>query len=376
LTGSPDIRKAAPSRYEGAAFALLALVTVVRLWFCATLDLFQDEAHYWQWSRHLDFSYFDQGPGIALCVRLGTLLFGDTPLGIRSVNLLLNAGTGWLAFKTASRWSGPRAGFWTLALLTISPLLAAGGVVATYDSVQVFFWAASLFALTVTVRSGKAPGWYLVGGLVGLGCLCKVTMLLFAPCVLIFLLASPRYRFWLATPHPYLGFALALLLFSPVVVWNANHDWVNLRHAAALTNRSRHAAPGRWLGEFLAGQMLVLGPVLFLAEVFVLAKLVRTNKTTENDPGRFYASFGAPILLLCLLMSLRSKLEINWPVPAHLAGLMAVAAWRESLPTAKRRGWTCRFCRAGHTDVIRDLRSADASRAWSSCQQQFRSEAA
>lgn len=347
MTNQPTLTKAAPSHYEGAAFALLAVVTVIRLWFCATLPLFQDEAHYWQWSRHPDFSYFDQGPGIALCVRLGTMLFGDTPLGIRIVNLLLNAGTGWLAFRTASRWSSPKVGFWTVVLLTISPLLAAGGVIATYDSVQVFFWAASLFAVTATVQSGKAAGWYLVGTLVGLGCLCKVTMLLFAPCVLIFLIASPRFRPWLATPHPYLAFVLALILFSPVVVWNANHDWVNLRHAAALTNRSRGAAPGRWFGEFFAGQMLVLGPCLFLAEIVVLANLVRANKTAESDAGRFYASFGAPILLLCVVMSLRSKLEINWPVPAHLAGLMAVAAWLVTLPTTKQRGWTTVFILPG-----------------------------
>jgi 4-amino-4-deoxy-L-arabinose transferase-like glycosyltransferase len=347
LTTNHSSEKAAPSRYDGAAFALIITLTLLRLWFCLRLDLFQDEAHYWQWSRHLDLSYFDQGPGIALCVRLGTLLFGDTPLGVRFVNLLLNIGTGWFAYKTASRWSSPQTGFWTLILLSVAPLLEAGGVIATYDAVQVFFWAAALFALTVTVQTEKASGWYIVGALVGLGCLCKVTMLLFAPCVLIYLLITPRLRHWLSTPHPYAAFAVALLLFSPVILWNAQHDWVNLRHAAALTNRSRGAAPFRWFGEFLVGQMLVLGPFLFLAELGILGKGIRKIRwyaQDTEDAKLFYFAFGAPILAICFVMSLRSKLEINWPVPTHIAGLMAVAVWLISLVPGKRRtAWQAAF---------------------------------
>ena len=60
------------------AIGLIGLLTVVRLIFAARLGLFQDEAYYWQWSRQLDLSYVDQGPGIAYFIRLGTLIFGDT----------------------------------------------------------------------------------------------------------------------------------------------------------------------------------------------------------------------------------------------------------------------------------------------------------
>ena len=94
---------------------------------------------------------------------------------------------------------------------------------------------------------------------------------------------------------------------------------MNLRHAQALTNRSRHAPPFRWFGEFLGGQMVALGPFLFLGELFVLAKLTRIQKEITDDARRFFVAFGAPILALCLLMSLRSKLEINWPRPPPIS---------------------------------------------------------
>ena len=159
----------------------------------------------------------------------------------------------------------------------------------------------------------------------GLGALCKTTMFLFVPCVLIFLLLVPAYRRWLATPHPYLAFVLAMALFSPVVLWNAHNDWMMFRHTAAITARSRGAAPFRWFGDFLGGQAIALSPFIFLADLWAVGK-VRPRRA--SDPAAsFLFAFAAPILILCLVVSLRSKLEINWPVPTHLAGVMAVAAW-------------------------------------------------
>ena len=43
----------------------------------------------------------------------------------------------------------------------------------------------------------------------------------------VFMLASRRQRFWFATPWPYAAGLVALLVFSPVLVWNAQHGWVS-----------------------------------------------------------------------------------------------------------------------------------------------------
>jgi len=320
--------KAAVSKADTAAFVLILLFTLFRIWYASRLGLAQDEAHYWQWSRHPALSYYDQGPGIAACIRLGTTLLGQTTLGVRIITLLLSAGTSWLAYMTATRWADRRVGLWTILLLNTAPLFAAGSLLATYDNPQVFFWTAALYALTWTVQEERPAGWYLVGVLVGLGSLCKLTMLLFAPCTLIFLLVAPSYRRWLRTPHPYLSFLIALLFFAPVVYWNAGHDWVNLRHTMALTTgRTRNAAPLRWFGDFLGGQAGLLGPFVFLAELYVLVRLAKPWPGLSDTARRFLGSFGAPIFVLCLAMSLRSKLESNWPAPTHIAALMAVAVW-------------------------------------------------
>jgi 4-amino-4-deoxy-L-arabinose transferase-like glycosyltransferase len=311
-----------------AALVLLALLTGFRLWYAAVHGLVQDESYYWQWSRRLAPAYFDQGPGIAFLIRIGTSLFGDTSFGVRFMTVLLGAGTGWLIFLTARRWFGATVAFWTVALLNIAPLFAVGAMIANYDGPQVFFWAAALYAVTWTVQENRAAGWYLVGLCVGLSALCKLTGLLFAPCVLAYLLLSPAHRRWLLTPYPYLGFVLALLIFSPVLVWNARNDWYNFQHGAALGSRGRGLPVLRLLGDFLGGQALVLGPLLFLAELGVLGALTARLRDREMpERERFLVAFAAPILLLCLYISLRSKMEANWPAPAHLAGVLAVTAW-------------------------------------------------
>jgi len=224
-------------------------------------------------------------------------------------------------------------------LNTVAPLLAVGGVLATYDGPQVFFWSAALYALTRTVQEDRPLLWYAVGVLVGLGLLCKLTMLLFAPGVLFFLLASPTYRKHLRSPHPYLALVIALAGLVPTLVWNARNGYMGFLHTAALGSRRRNAAPLRWFGDFLGGQALAVGPALFIAEAYnifrlALARRGKTENVRDTSPDmeksrdalRFVVAFTLPTLAICLLISLRSKLEINWPAPMHLTGLMAVAA--------------------------------------------------
>ncbi len=317
--------KETPNRIpiERIAVALIIGMLGFRLIYAAFSELAPDEAYYWQWSRRLALSYFDQGPGHAYLIRLGTTLFGNTPLGIRFVGACLAAGTGWLAFLTARRWLGDRAAFLTVILLTVAPLLLVGGIIATYDNPQIFFWTAGLYAVTVTVQNNRESGWYIVGLCVGLGALCKLTMWLFAPCVLLFLLISPNFRRHLTTPHPYLAFLLAMLVYSPVIFWSLQNGWTTILHAQALTGRGSGGKTLRFLGDFLGGQAIVVGPLLWLAELTAI--FWATRSVTKNDTNRFLTAFTTPIFGICLYIALKSRMEANWPAPLHMVGLMATA---------------------------------------------------
>ena len=67
------------------AFGIILVSLAARLVFAATgqLDLVQDEAQYWDWSRRLQASYYSKGPLVAYLIAAGTAVFGDTQLGVR-----------------------------------------------------------------------------------------------------------------------------------------------------------------------------------------------------------------------------------------------------------------------------------------------------
>ena len=63
-------------RYRFSALLLIAGVTVFHLWYIASgrIDLAPAEAHYWEWSRRLDWSYYSKGPMVAYLIAVTTRL--------------------------------------------------------------------------------------------------------------------------------------------------------------------------------------------------------------------------------------------------------------------------------------------------------------
>src|SRR5215213_1341442 len=85
---------------RNAVLTISALVAL-RLLAAAWTPLTFDEAYYWMWSKHLAGGYYDHPPGVALVIRLGTMIAGDSELGVRLISILLalprscSAACGW-----------------------------------------------------------------------------------------------------------------------------------------------------------------------------------------------------------------------------------------------------------------------------------------
>src|SRR2546425_4345850 len=77
--------------YRLTAALLIVAAAVLRLLYLAfdcPLDLAPDEAHYWDWSRHLDWSYYSKGPGVAWLIRLSCELFGGLSVALTGNEML------------------------------------------------------------------------------------------------------------------------------------------------------------------------------------------------------------------------------------------------------------------------------------------------
>jgi 4-amino-4-deoxy-L-arabinose transferase-like glycosyltransferase len=314
------------SREAQRYLAAIAALTVLRFAAAALLPLSADEAYYWLWSRHLAAGYFDHPPAIAFVIRFGTLIFGATSIGVRLGALLLSIVATALVWRSAAilladETSAARAAlFFNLTLMVSVETLAA-----TPDAPSVVAAAGFLFALAKVRQSGKSAWWLGVGLAAGLGLLSKYTALFLGAGALVWLLLSPKARSWLATPWPYLGGALALLLFLPNLLWNDSHGW------ATFVFQFGRIAGGqftlRFLFEFLGAQIVLASPFLF-----VLAALGLAFATRDRDSATFLlAALIFPSALYFLVHSLHDRIQGNWPSFLYPALAVAAAeAWARS----------------------------------------------
>jgi undecaprenyl-diphosphatase len=328
--------------YPTVLLIFLLAVSLFRVYYIQSgpLDLSPDEAHYWEWSRRLDLSYYSKGPMIAYLIRFGTLLFGNSVFGIRFMAVILSALSSVLIYFLGKRLYDERVGISSAILLQIVPLFSAFGVLFTIDSPFIFFWLLSLFLFREVIDDqSRIPDlrsnmyWLLLGLSVGLGLLTKYTMAFFYLCAFLFLLFSKEHRRLLWTRDPYMSFVISLLVFSPVLIWNAGHGWVTLKHTAG----QAHVAEGLRISlisflEYFGSQLFVVTPLLFVLMAVSLWKL------RKEQEGSFLYWFSIPVIIFFLLKSIQAKVQANWALPGYVTGIIAFSVFYMRSFSSGRKG--------------------------------------
>jgi 4-amino-4-deoxy-L-arabinose transferase-like glycosyltransferase len=322
---------------RGAAAFLIVAAACLRLVYLACycpLDLAQDEAHYWDWSRHLDWSYYSKGPLVAYLIRAGCELAGHwsrqwTGTDMLAVRLpavlcgsLLLVSVYILPVQIYRR---ERLALGVVALALTLPMLTAGSVLMTIDSPYTCCWGWALVLAYHAVRRDKTWAWTAAGLVVGLGILAKYTMILWVPSLALFLLTSPEQRRLLFRPGFWVMAAVAAFCCLPILVWNAQHDWVSFWHVNHLAGSGRGIT---WLGPlvYVGTQFALLLGFWFVPWA---AALIVHRPWREPDAGRRYLWWmSVPMFAVFLAFSLKTGGgEPNWPVTAYISGLVLAAGW-------------------------------------------------
>src|SRR3954469_14813710 len=205
-------------------------MTAMRLVYAGVLELRTDEAYYWTWSKEGVLSFLDHPPMIAWFIRFGTTLFGDTNLGVRFAGILAMLVTQLLIANIVRRVTHDFRAI-VLAVLMPEAALYYGLLMAKVspDTALIPFAVAMLWALVRLDENGN-PRWWLAAGLfAGLALLSKFTAIMLLPAVIAFVLVPDWRRRWLLSPWPFLAALIAAIVFLPVLIWNAEHDWASFR---------------------------------------------------------------------------------------------------------------------------------------------------
>jgi len=318
---NPGPRRPALHERAHAIGLLIAYFTLLRLALAAIVPLLPQEAYYWSWSRHLDWSYFDHPPLATYSIALTTAVFGQNVFAVKLAAVLWSLAWNLVwARLVLDMYGDRRLAFWSLAALNLTLVYQVFGLAPTPDAPLVFAWSASIWALWRLVQTGHARWWFAAGACIGVSWLAKYAGVLLLPVVLLLLVSSPRQRHWLGRPQPWLAALLALLVFAPVLWWNAQHDWVSLAFQSSRRIGQMSGFEPRYFALLVGTQFLLLTPYVF---VLVVAALWREGRRWFagglDDRARLLWLSGALPIAFFTLVSLRSIVKLNWLAPAYFS---------------------------------------------------------
>jgi len=309
--------------------AVIGGITLVRLALAAWMPLAPDEAYYWVWSHALAPGYLDHPPMVALWIKAGTLLAGQTALGVRLLGPLAAAAASWLLFDAARLlFPGTRAGIWAVLLLNASLLLGVGSIIMTPDSPLLFFWTAALWAMARLAAGGNGAWWLAAGLFGGLALDSKYTALFLWIGIGCWTLGVPAARAWLRRWQPWTAGLIGLLLFCPVVAWNAAHDWAGFVKQGGRVDDWQPMRALGFLGELIGGQIGLATPLVWALCMAGLAVAVRRAWRDRDPAWSLIAALSLPPVLVFLQHATGGRVQGNWPAIIYPALAIAAASLR------------------------------------------------
>ena len=325
-TQAPSPRKTPP--YRLYAWLMVGVFTLLRIFFADMFLLVPDETNYWQWGRYLDWGYHDQAPLIGWAIRFSTAFFGPHEWAVRLPSILAGAVVSAYLIRISERWFDTRTAFLTTLATQSILLFHVGALLATPDGLQAAAWAGAAYHTARAYENAQWKQWLAAGLWFGLGLLSKFTMIIFAGCAFLYGMTTSFHRERLMEIRAYIGVFIGFLLFTPVIYWNAIHDWNSVRHVAFIGGANEEIFFRlRFLGDFIGSQAALLSPLIFL---LIVTAWWRTFDT-PFQPGKWlprYLCFTSfPMIAGFMLLSFHARVYGNWPGAGYLTASILIAFW-------------------------------------------------
>ena len=311
-------------RWRVASFGIVTFSVLLRLIYLGVAELIPDEAYYWNYAQHMDLSFYDHPPMVAWLIWLGTSIFGNSEFGVRIGSFCCGLITMAYLYALAGNLYDKSTAMRTVLLLAVLPLGVVPAALMTPDAPLIAAWAATLYYMERALIGDQRSAWLGMGIAFGLGILSKYTLGLLGPAALLFVIMDPASRRWLRRPHAYLAAALALLLFSPVIIWNMDHNWASISFQSS---RVQAVGDNQFsLHELFLHLMVLLTPVGLLAATMALWPTAERDHSTYARRRRlFVVVFTGVPLSVFLVLSIFDSQRFHWTGPLWLAALPTMA---------------------------------------------------
>jgi 4-amino-4-deoxy-L-arabinose transferase-like glycosyltransferase len=332
-------------------FQLIAATTLIRLAFAATTGLGVDESYMVTAGRTLSLGYFDHPPASWwLSWAAAHLLGTEAPIAVRLPFILLFAWSQFLVWRIGCIAANHQAGFWAAVALNISPFFGVTTAIWVLPDgpLDTALLGAALCLLHALPAQGRrATAWWAAAGVcAGLALFSKYSAILTIAGACLYLAISPAHRPWLRRPQPYLAAALTLLVFSPVLVWNATHGWASFAFQGdrAMGFRFHPLMPL----QTLAGEALFVLPWFWVPMMIAFVAALRRGAVW---PHRLLACLAAPAIVTFAVVSAWSSQRIlyHWAAPGYL---MLFPLLGDTIARVLDRAWMRHMMAASGTVVL------------------------
>jgi 4-amino-4-deoxy-L-arabinose transferase-like glycosyltransferase len=319
---------------------LIAGITILRLIYVNCVPLVPQEAYYWKYAKNIALSYFDHPPMTAYIIALFTWIGGDNVLFIRLGSIILSIGLMLLLYAITNQlFNNQKWAILSLLAINCTVIFSIGSTIITPDVPLLFFWALIVYSLARLLESNHWKWWYVAGMALGFGLLSKYTAILIVPGILIYVLLSRSQRKWLLTIHPYSGLIVAFIIFSPVIVWNYQHDWSSFLFQSSNRVSQMNRLRFDFFFQLIGSQLGMLTPYIFFLVLIgsIQIGILSLKESNEKFSLLFWIAF--PVYLIFTLSSFRSLVKMNWLAPAYITSIIASIVWLNSSNTK----WSKRF---------------------------------
>jgi 4-amino-4-deoxy-L-arabinose transferase-like glycosyltransferase len=285
-------------------------VTVVLVAFASRYGYHRDELYFVAAGQHLAWGYADQGPLTPLIARAMTELAGDSLTVLRLPSALAAATTVLLTALLARELGGSRrAEVLAAACGAVASIVLVTGHWLSTSTFDLLAWTAVTWLVVRAVRTGSDRLWLVAGFVLGVGLLNKpLPAFLAVGLAAGVLIAGPRRL--LRNPYVWGAAAIALVLWSPWIAWQASNGWPQLDVSRAIAQGGSTSSEAWW--AIVPFQLLLVSPLLAPVWIAGLVSLFRDAALREF---RFIA--WAWVVLAVVFMATGGK-------PYYLAGLLPV----------------------------------------------------
>lgn len=311
-------------RWDIFCLAAVGYAVVLRLFYLGVPELLFEEAYYWNYAQHLDIGYLDHPLAVAWLIRLFIDLLGNTEFAVRAAAFLCWLVTAGFMYRLTRELFDRSTAYRALLLAAVLPAYFFFGFFMSPDAPVTACWAAAIYFMYQAVINEKPRAWLGVGIALGLGMSSKYTIALVGAAFVLFVLFDRPARQWLSRPQPYLALLIALVLMSPVVIWNWQHDWISF----AFQSQDRLASKFSFSLPRLLGNILIfLTPTGLLSVIALLVyrKQIDFSASAAGTPdvqrrSRLFLIWLALFpLTVFAAASLTRASKLNWTGPLWLA---------------------------------------------------------